>query len=168
MPRNEEDKEDLIAEATALQHRAEYRVAPDSVLKCTLLTVGFRKDESLSLYFDQDPFYQFDSVNRLRRGYLAGLLYRAQRGTLSELRRERTPDQTTLARRDLTTEQTNEFRHEMVRSLTDLQTAIDNHEVTLIRSVPADHCLLHRVRERVNAILSLGNTFLSESIRTRL
>ena len=63
MARNEEDREDLMAEATALAERVELTVPQES----DFVTAGFRRTGHLSLYFGQDPAYHFDEEGRLRR-----------------------------------------------------------------------------------------------------
>lgn len=98
MARQESDREDLMREATALQRRAEFRVAgfADTVI------AGYRRDGALSIYFGPDPCYHFDRSGRLRRAFIRGHLYRTQGDSLSRLTRVRTAKLVELQRHDLT------------------------------------------------------------------
>jgi hypothetical protein len=95
--RQEQDREDLLRGATAMVERAELQLGfwPEPVF------VGFRRDGSLSVYFGGDPVYQFNAGGELRRAFIDGLLYKADRGRIAELRRERSQHETSLIRRDL-------------------------------------------------------------------
>ena len=79
MARIESDREDLIREATALQQRVEWAVPgePEPVV------TGFKRDGSLSVYFGQDPVYQFNPTGQLRRAYVEDFLFRTQGDTLA-------------------------------------------------------------------------------------
>ena len=61
MAHDDGHREDLSAEATALVRRAEF-VAPaaDRPNDESPLVAGFRRDGSLSVYFGEDPVYQFN------------------------------------------------------------------------------------------------------------
>lgn len=73
-----EPREDLIAEATAMPERGEFRLAPDA----PLMFVGFRRSGAASLYFDQDPVLHFNAQQRLRRLFCEGQQWIAQGGHL--------------------------------------------------------------------------------------
>src|SRR5262245_12366974 len=105
MARQESDREDLLREATALVERAELKVAGES----EPMTVGFRRDGSLSVFFGGDAVYQFNTAGELRRAFAGGLLYKAERGRLVELRRERSADEVALVRRELPDEESARF-----------------------------------------------------------
>jgi hypothetical protein len=74
MSRNESDREDLMAEATALRRRVQLQV-PGEALS---IIAGFRDEGRVSIYFGPDPVYHFDEQGRLRRAFVAGRLYRTQ------------------------------------------------------------------------------------------
>ena len=97
MARQESDREDLLREATALVDRAELRVAGEA----EPVTVGFRRGGLLSVYFGGQAVYQFSATGQLRRAYVDGLLYKAERGRLVALCRERTPTEVALRRTEL-------------------------------------------------------------------
>ncbi len=142
MARHESEKEDLIAEAIALVDRAEYSrtlqenaVADDELVECQLVTAGFRENGSFSIYFGQDPFYQFDADYALRRAYEGGFLFRSQGNTLAKLKRERSDQQTTLIRNDLNSTELNEFFDRMVEQLISFQNCLRDGTAKLLRSV---------------------------------
>jgi hypothetical protein len=100
MAREESDREDLLREATGLVNRIELRCTwfEDSIV------VGFRRNDAVSFFFGQDEVYQFDTSNRLRRGFWQGQLLKSEHGRLVELTRHRTDEQTQLLRLDLSSE----------------------------------------------------------------
>jgi hypothetical protein len=97
MARQEQDREDLISEATALVDRAAFSAAGAE----NEIVIGFRRDNAASIYLTPDRVYHFNSAGELRRAYLDGLLYKAERGRLISMRRERAPEETNLMHRDL-------------------------------------------------------------------
>lgn len=123
MPRDEGQLAELMAEATAMVRRAEF-TATDGRSR---LVAGYRGDGSLSLYFGQDPVYQFDPVGRLRRAFVDGLLYRTQGSTLARLTRDRSSaDHVGLLRHDLDSEQLGSFRRSMTDRLAGLLEELDS------------------------------------------
>jgi hypothetical protein len=145
MPRHESDREDLLREATALVDRAELRIPGEP----EPITVGFRKDGSLSIYFGGDPVYQFNAAGQLRRAYVAGLLYKAEQGRLVSLRRERTAVEVALQRTALDPMLTAEFLQAMRERLSQLRAALDGGDFKLLGEVSASGDTLARVRARL-------------------
>jgi hypothetical protein len=119
MPSRESDREDLLREATALVERAELKI----VGHAEPIVIGFRKDGSASFFFGADPVYQFNSAGELRRAYIGGLLYKAERGHLVALRRERTATEVSLVRSELTAYETTAFLMTLGGRLTHLHKA---------------------------------------------
>ena len=122
MARHESDREDLLREATALVERAELKVAgfEDPIV------VGFRRNGSASFYFGADPVYQFNTARELRRAYIGGLLYKAERGRLVSLTRERGENAVSLFRVELDDNETADIvacLRDQLRSLHDALTA---------------------------------------------
>src|SRR5580765_5795621 len=97
MARREADREDLMAEASALRQRAE--LVLDGYAEP--IVAGVRANGHLSVYFGDDPVYQFDAAGNLRRAFVGGDLYRTQGHTLARLNRTRTDLAVELGRRDL-------------------------------------------------------------------
>ena len=148
MARQESDREDFLREATALVERAELQIPGES----EPVTVGFRKGGSLSIFFGGDPVYQFNTAGELRRAFADGLLYKAERGRLVALRRERTPSEVTLVRSELSDDEMNEFLAVGHRQLARLGEALQANQFELLGQVPADGQVPARVRDWLAAL----------------
>ncbi len=101
MSRLEEDREDLLREATALVARIEIRIYSfhEPIL------AGFRQNGAATFFFGQQMVFQFNSAKQLRRGFADGRLFKAEHGRLSVLTRQRTADAVALIRHDLSPEE---------------------------------------------------------------
>lgn len=141
MARQEHDREDLLREAVALVERAELRLttSDDSVV------VGFRRDGSASVYFGGEPVYQFTSRGELRRAYDHGLLYKAERGRLVSLRRERSPNEVQLLRHDLTEEETFRFLKVLTQRIAALRDHLCNGDFEFVGQAPADRDVVGKI-----------------------
>ncbi len=139
--RRESDREDLLREATALVERAEIRIPnePEPVV------VGFRRDGSASFFFGGDPVYQFNSAGQLRRAYISGLLYKAERGQLVSLRRERSTTEVALVSTELKTNDAQALLKEAHDRLIRLQQALKSGAITLIGQVPTGANVVERI-----------------------
>ncbi len=129
------------------------------------ITAGFRRDGRLSIYVDQDPFYQFDSHGLLRRAYVGGFLYRSHGDTLAELHRRRTTDRTSLMRRDLTGDELSIFRSAMRQHLQQILGDLQAGRFVIRRQVPAGAKIVDRVIQAILGILAHTDEFLSNSVR---
>jgi hypothetical protein len=134
MARQEAEREDLMAEATALRERIEYSL-PDLAEP---VVAGFRTSGQWSLYFGSDPAYHLTADGALRRAFLGGDLFRSQGATLSRLVRTRSGDEVQLVRHDLTVAELAQFMARMRDNLTSLKTAIETGSAQISRQVPAD------------------------------
>src|SRR5688572_18570527 len=65
MARQEQDREDILREATALVERVELLIPefPEPIV------AGFRRDGSASFFFGADPVLQFNAQGKLRRAF---------------------------------------------------------------------------------------------------
>jgi hypothetical protein len=143
MSRHESDREELLREATALVERAELTVPGEA----EPIVVGFRRDGAASFFFGADPVYQFNAAGELRRAYVSGLLYKAERGRLVSLQRERSESATHLVRGEISLEATAEFLLAVHQRLTRLQEAIGSGSVVVIGQVPVAGNLLTRISD---------------------
>jgi hypothetical protein len=149
MARDESSREDLLREATALVERIELRiigsdaVPPDSV---DHIVVGFRANGSASFFFGEDPVYQFNSAGELRRAYIGGLLFKAARGRLVSIERNRQPKEVQLLSRHLIDNEQIEFADKMRGRLRGLADSLQKGRFAVIGQVPAGADLLNRVR----------------------
>ena len=138
MARDEGRREDLVAEATALVRRAEFVAAtagrPGDEPP---LVAGFRRDGSLSVYFGEDPVYQFGPEGRLRRAYVDGLLFRTQGSTLAQLARDRSSGgHVGLLRHDLDDDQLAAFRAAMTGRIAGLLEELRSDRLNQAATVP--------------------------------
>ena len=132
MARHESDREDLMADATALRQRAEFVLEGQS----ESIVAGFRNGGNWSLYFGADPVYHFDAAGALRRAFVGGDLYRSQGNTLARLNRSRTDLAVELARGDLEPVELELFLSHMADLLAKLRTALERGAATIVRQVP--------------------------------
>ncbi len=149
MSRNESDREDLLAEATALVRRVELQV--DGELEPVV--AGVRDNGRLSIYFGGEPVYHFDETGRLRRAFADGCLYRTQETTLSRMNRERTESSTLLLRHDLNETELAQFLAEMRDRLSQLMSALQNDHTKLLRSVPTNDDFRPELENLIQQIL---------------
>ncbi|UUO05400.1 hypothetical protein M4951_18710 [Blastopirellula sp. J2-11] len=133
MAKSEEDREDLMQEATALVRRGEYH-APQEVES---VTIGFRTSGALSLYFGQDPVYQFNDAGQFRRGYIDGELFKADGNRLVRMRRERNEQSTSLVSTPLSDVDQAELIIKMEWRLSMLAESIEEGEVDCSSVIPA-------------------------------
>ena len=146
--REEHDREDLLREATALIERVELRIAgrEQSVF------VGFRRDGSGSIYFGDDPVYQFNTRGQLRRAFVAGRLFKSQQGALIAITRLRTPAETQLVSEPLDSATTADFLATMQRDLAALAAALHNRHYTLTGQVPEHADVIGRIQRWLQAL----------------
>jgi len=150
MARQEQDREDLIAEATALVPRVELMVPPES----EPIVLGVRPNGWFSVYWNPDRVFHFDEQGGLRRAFVDGSLYRSGREGLARLRRHREgTGMSALLRDDLAPTELAGFFDSMRESLQHLADRLDAGETTVLRQVPGEGDLLPGLR------LALSKTF---------
>ena len=132
MARHEDNREDLFAEATAYDRRAEVIVGDSD----QPILFGEKADGAWSIYFSADHVFHFDATGRLKRAFVDGRLYRTQGDTLAELSRERLKDVTVLRRRDLQNLERDRFIASLRIRLTALLTASERGELRILRERP--------------------------------
>jgi hypothetical protein len=152
MAREEQDKEDLLREATALIERVELLDTSHADQRHTI-TVGFRRNGAASYFFDADPVYQFDARRELRRGFRRGKLLKAEQGRLVELTRTRTPTETILERRDLSDDETGGLLDDIRLRLTALVAHWLRNGYSLVGQEPPGTDVMKRVIEETETIL---------------
>jgi hypothetical protein len=160
--RNESDREDIMREATALKRRISLRVSgmPEPIV------AGFRTNDYFSVFFDQDPVYQYDNQGQLRRAYLGGLLYRTQGNTLAKLKRVRTETQTVLRREDLNNNQLAAFLATMSEFTSRLFNAFENGTVTVLETIPNDPAIADQVTTALQRVIA-SDVALAPAMPTR-
>lgn len=153
MAREEQDKEDLLREATALIERIELATTTHDGARHSVV-VGYRRDGSPSYFFGADPVYQFNAARELRRGFHNGRLLKAEHGRLVELTRKRTPTETILERRELTETETGEILDDARLRLTALVAHWLRGGYTIVGQVPPDGDVMRRVVAETEAMLA--------------
>jgi hypothetical protein len=151
MARHESQREDLLAEATALVERVEIIARAvhrnsEGGDSSTPVVAGFRASGALSLFFGEDPVYQFNAEGELRRAFVSGRLYKAVGGQLIELTRIRQSQQVVLRRHELTAKELTDFLSQMIRRLRGLQALLDSNTYQVVGQVPPDVDVVGRVR----------------------
>jgi hypothetical protein len=142
MAREEQDREDLLAEAVALVERVELALPdlPEHVV------AGFRRDGCASLYFGPDPAYHFNTRRQLRRAYVDGLLYKAERGLLVSMLRQRSDSQVALIRHDLDESEARGFLAALISRAAQLHRALERGDYKIVGQTPADADVVGRVQ----------------------
>jgi hypothetical protein len=141
MARRESDREDQLREATALVERAELTIEGDD----EPIVVGFRRDGSASFYFGADPVYQFNTAGELRRAFVEGLLYKAERGRLVALCRERSATEVALVRTELSADDSAALVSAMRDRLALLLSTLAAGNYSVVGQVPADAAVPERI-----------------------
>jgi hypothetical protein len=141
MARTERDREDLLAEATALVERVELELPGlnDHVI------AGFRANGCGSVYFGHDVAYQFNARGELRRAHDHGVLFKAERGRLVQLNRQRKAERVELVAEALGPDQAARFLHTMVERLGCLRDALVRGEVNIIGQSPQNADIVTRL-----------------------
>jgi hypothetical protein len=150
MAREEHDREDLLAEATALVERAELALPG----RAEPIVIGFRRDGCGSIYLTASLVWHFNSQGRLRRAFADGLLYKAEHGRLVALRREQGADEVQLVRRELGAGETARFLDELERHLDELRQDLALETVRIMRQIPVEGDVLGRIRDWLATLAS--------------
>ena len=145
MAREESSREDLLREATALVERIELALSGQHIV------AGFRRDGSLSIFFGEDPVYQFNAAGELRRAYSSGQLIKALDGRLVAMRRVRTEHEVQLVRHELSREEEAEFVRQMNERLRDFARRVEANDVAVVGHVPDGADVLGRVKASLAA-----------------
>lgn len=143
MARQEQPREDLLAEATALVERCELELDGDS----QHIVLGFRAGGAASIYFGEDPAYHFNSRGELRRAYLNGQLLKAEQGHLVTMRRQRSGDQVQLRSRELQSNESSQLLAKLAIRIDSLAAALAGGQYRLVGQVPAEVDVVARGRE---------------------
>ena len=144
MARDESNREDLLREATALVERIE--LIPNGATIDGRIVAGFRRNGALSIFFGEDPVYQFNAEGDLRRAYNDGKLLKADRGRLAALQRVRTQNEVQLVRHELDETAANQFLTQMAKHLQAFAALIDTNAFDVAGQVPSDADVLGRLK----------------------
>ncbi len=153
MAREESPREDLMREATALveriellpRRRFEFLPLPKGEGFQTIVA-GFRADGAMSVFFGEDPVYQFNAAGELRRAYCGKLLLKGVRGRLVSLQRVRSASEVQLVRHELTDVEQNDFLAALKNRLHRLAEMLAAGDCEARRRAPPDADVLGHVQ----------------------
>ncbi len=134
MARQEEDREDLMAEAKGLAQRAELAL-PEFAEPIVL---GRKVNGCLSIYISGDLVYHFNSQGELRRAYVQGRLIKAERGQLVAMQRHRTDSEVQLLSQLLNPKQQEELLTQCSTWLQRIIAPLAAAQDVLLRRAPED------------------------------
>ncbi len=149
MARHEQQREDLLREATALVRRVELSLPwhKENVV------VGYRRNEAPSFFFGEDPVYQFNANGELRRAYRDRRLIKAEAGKLASLQRVRNGREVSLVRHDLTSDETDRFIGEMTATLKQFVETLQENDYEIVGQIPSDENVVASIIETTQSIL---------------
>lgn len=156
--REPQQREDLMRDAHALVERAEIVWHPDE----PPLIAGKRRAGAVSLFFGEDPVYHFTSEGKLRRAYVAGLLYKAEGGRLFEIERVRVPGAVEMRSRPLTATEEAHFLGAMTVKLRQALDAFDRGAHAVVAQYPAEGTVARSLFQFVRQRLA-GPTIIAQS-----
>ena len=136
MAREVQDREDLLRDGKALVPRVELQVEIDE--QTVTVVAGFRAHGALSLYFDAEPVYHFNSRNQLRRAFVDDRLVKAERGRLIALRRVQSNTSSTLLRHEMTDAEQSELCRRLQDYLQALGQALAANRYVAAGQIPED------------------------------
>ncbi|TWU28569.1 hypothetical protein [Bythopirellula polymerisocia] len=143
MSRRTKAREDLLREATALVPRLLLQL--DQAGRSVEVFAGFRSGNALSLYFDSDPVYHFNSENQLRRAFLDGNILKADQGKLVAWDPLRTSGSVNMVRREFSAADQEQLGKDLIRKLRELKSSLAEQQFTLLGQVPVDGRGLERL-----------------------
>jgi len=117
MAKREADREDLFAEGVNFPQRG--RLTGSNSRQWV---IGWRNENAISVFIDQDPAFHFNTRGELRRAYLDGRKLAAEDGRFNELvRRTDATGRLSLARRILTASEFADVQAVLMKSFIDLK-----------------------------------------------
>ncbi len=161
MARIEEDREDLMRDATALVRRMEIQIDGQE----ELIFIGYKRSGYLSIYLSQDLVYHFDDSCQLRRAFIKPFLYRSEGESLTRLARARTESTSELHSAKLSDEELVQFQLEMQNYIRTLQGALSEGRFKVIKQIPDEGDLPKELLSSLNIILSLNGKLSSPLVK---
>ena len=144
MARHAQDREDLLRDATAFTHRIEFRTT-DSKFSGTVF-VGFRTNGAVSLYFDQDPVYHFNSQRQIRRAYYQGRFIKSEQGRLVALDTTRTETAVEMHRHEMTADECQQFCSLLMERFDVLIKQIQQNQIEILGTVPKGDAVIEQLQ----------------------
>jgi len=136
MARQAHDRENLLRDATALLPRVQLRLTIDEEQKEVF--AGFRASNALSIYFDADPVYHFNSHHQLRRAYIDNVPIKADRQRLISWQTRRTERAVELVPHVLSSSEQLQIAKDLFTHFETLKKVLDSSHYSCIGQVPED------------------------------
>ena len=143
MARQEQDREDLLREATAYVERIELKTSGSDLP----VFIGFRAEGGASIYFGPDFVLHFNKAGELRRAFIGAQLLKAEGGSLIGMTRRRESREVVLESEPFTVADLADFLTKSGQSIDRLLGDLRSGGYEVRGQVPADHDLVARVRE---------------------
>jgi hypothetical protein len=143
MARQEQDREDLLREATAYVERIELKASGSDLP----VFVGFRAEGGASIYYGPDFVLHFNKAGELRRAFIGSQLLKAEGGAMIGMTRRREAREVVLESERFTAKESAEFLLEAGRSIDQLLDDVRASRFKVLGQVPAERDLVGRVRE---------------------
>lgn len=143
MARQEQDREDLLREATAYGERIELTASGSDLP----VFVGFRAEGGASIYFGPDFVLHFNKADELRRAFIGSQLLKAEGGLLIGMTRRREMREVVLESERFTAGDSAEFLKKAEQSIDRLLDDLRTGGYEVRGQVPADRDLVAGVRE---------------------
>jgi hypothetical protein len=144
MGRDESSREHLLREATAFVERIE--LIRNGAICDGHIIVGFRRDGALSIFFGEDPVYQFNAEGELRRAYRDGKLLKAVHGRLVALQRVRTEQEVQLVGHELSKAEEAAFLSQLSEQVRKFAALLRANAFEVAGQVPEDSNVLARLQ----------------------
>lgn len=156
------DRENLLRDATAYVSRVQLIFA--SSRSFDEVFVGFHSTDAVSFYFDQDPVYHFNKSGMLRRAYVDDQLFKAERGQLVALKRQRNDREATLVRHPLSSGKQTTFCQSVATQLAEFQASLNNgeHHIDGMITERSEQDIVARV---MSYLQQLGDIVVAQSSR---
>jgi len=153
MAREIHEREDLLRDAKALSPRVQFEIET-SMGKETIFA-GFRLNGALSLYFESDPVYHFNSSHQLRRAYVEDRIIKAETGRLIAMTRKQSQVSSELIRHEMSDAEKYCFCQTFDAHLEQLREALQEKKYTVTGQVPEDVDAINRLQSWVEEFIEV-------------
>ena len=159
--REQQPPEELLREATALVERVSFHArhwqGP--------VVIGFRSNGAASIYFGEDPVYQFNRDDELRRSHWRGQRIKAQQRQLKLVQRDSGSSRMHLLTTDLDAPQTKQFVDELANHLEQLRGVVHHRNLRVIGQIPEHPDLLPRLHRWLESLGSHPTIAMSPGVQ---
>ena len=140
--------DEILVESTALVQRVALKIDGSN----SIYVLGLRREGGLSIFCEDEPVYQFNSIHQLRRAFWRGQRIKADGGDLMKMSKKRMGGKVELISTKLTVEERVVLLAELEQHLLKLCQAIDRREVKIVVKVPEQEDILKPMRDQLGQI----------------